>query len=273
MTLIHTGHSASGSEAGRSTLNTRFLVLFFALAFALSWAMWAIPVAPTYGPFLAAIIVVATTAGRHGLRRLLSQLGRWRAGLRWWLVAVSPGLLLLLTLAGLWLAGADLPAAADYSRSDATPALAIAGFLLVTFAASLGEEVGWRGYALPHLQRRFSPLAATLILAPMWWLWHLEFFVVDSLPLVAFPGFLVEVTGIAIVLTWLYNRTGGSIMLVVVWHAMYNFATVPGVAAVLIPLLVIVLGVVLVILDLGARRRGRSVLGPVREPTGAALSR
>jgi membrane protease YdiL (CAAX protease family) len=193
------------------------------------------------------------------LRDLMSRLGRWRVGLRWWLVAVSTGMFLLLTLAGLWLVGADLPTAADLPVFTGNALLGPVGFLLITLVAALGEEVGWRGYALPQLQRRFSPLWSTLILAPVW---HVEFFVVESVPLARLVPYLFVVTCYAVVLTWLYNRSGGSILLVVVWHAAVNIAGLTGALAGIIDLLVIVQALALVALDLVARRRGRpSVLG------------
>jgi hypothetical protein len=101
-------------------------------------------------------------------------------------------------------------------------------FLLITFVGSLGEETGWRGYALPQLQRRFSPLTATVILAPLWFWWHLPQFAVigtyrDFGP-AGYVGMFLGLTCGAIVLTWLYNRSGGSILLVIVWHGVYNSA-------------------------------------------------
>ena len=252
--------SVDGSGAGPTRLPTRPLVGFFLLTYAISWATWAIPVVPTLCPMIAALVVVWVTVGRAGLRDLASRLGQWRVGLRWWLVAVSPGLFLLLIVAGLRVAGQALPTAAEFARFAGAPLPSVALFVVITLASSVGEEVGWRGYALPQLQRRFNPLSATLILAPLWWLWHLQFFVTESTLGPGYVAYLVEVTSVAIILTWLYNRSGGSILLVAVWHATYNFASVtPAVTAVLVALIVIQ-GVLLAILELVARRRGASVM-------------
>jgi uncharacterized protein len=168
--------------------------------------------------------------------------------------------------------GKPLPAAADFGRFSGTPTVGLVGvFVLITFIGSLGEEAGWRGYALPQLQRRCSALGATLILAPLWALWHLpQFFVIatyrDFKP-VEYVGMVLGLACGAIVLTWLYNRSGGSVLLVIVWHGVYNFvgatqAAVGGVAAV-VSTLVMVQALILVALELRARRRGQpSVLGP-----------
>lgn len=154
--------------------------------------------------------------------------------------------------------------------SGGSETLGVVGFLVLALAGSAGEEVGWRGYALPQLQRRFDPLVATLIIAPVWWLWHLEFFVIDSLPMVAFVPYLVEVTCIAVILTWLYNGSGDSILLVIVWHAAINFVSVTETVATIISALAIVQGVVLVGLELRARRHGESVLRSRAAPRGSA---
>jgi membrane protease YdiL (CAAX protease family) len=264
-------------------------VVFFALAFAISWA-WAIPLAlggqvvlrgqgwPTHypsllGPAIAAVLVIAVTTGRAGLRDLASRMARWRVGLRWWLVAVSPAGFLLLALAGMWLTGRGLPEAAGFGRFSGTPMIGLVGvFLAITLVGSLGEETGWRGYALPRLQRRFSPLAATLILAPLWFAWHLpQFFVIQTYREFGpgdYIGMFLGLSSGAVVLTWLYNRSGGSILLVIVWHGVYNFvgatqAAVTGPIAAVISTLIMIQGILLVLLDVEARRRGwPSVLGP-----------
>jgi membrane protease YdiL (CAAX protease family) len=265
------------------------LVAFFVLAYAVSWA-WAMPFAltdqvvnrgdawPTHypallGPAIAAVVVTAWTAGRAGLRDLLCRVLRWRVALLWWLVAVSPAIFLAVTLLVMAAVGEDLPAVADFGLFTGTPAIGLLGvFLLITFVGALGEETGWRGFALPHLQRRFSPLTATLILAPLWFFWHLpQFFIIATyrdFAVTEYVGMILGLTAGAVILTWLYNWSGGSVLLVIVWHGVYNFvgateaAVGVGVIAAAISTLVMVQGIALVVLDLLARRRGRpSVLG------------
>jgi membrane protease YdiL (CAAX protease family) len=273
---------------GGSRLDVKALVVFFALAYALSWS-WAIPLAaahlvvrrgegwPTHyplllGPAIAAVVVTAWTMGRPGVGDLLARMARWRVPLRWWLAAVSPAVFLGLPLIAMVVAGKPLPSAADFGWFSGTPAVGLVGvLLLITFVGALGEETGWRGYALPQLQRRFSPLTSTLILASLWFGWHLpQFFVAatyrDFSP-VQYVGMFLGLTGGAVVLTWLYNRSGSSILLVIVWHGLYNFVSgtqaATGMLAAVVSTLVMIQGVALIILELRARRRGRpSVLGP-----------
>src|SRR6266511_4053342 len=147
-------------RAAGAAPETGALLAFFALAYALSWA-WVVPLALTHqvvrrgdgwpthapallGPLVAAFAVTAWTTGRPGVRELLARMGRWRVAPRWWLVALSPIAFLAVTLAGLLVAGQDLPAVADFGRFSGTPAVGVVGALLIiTFVGSLGEETGW----------------------------------------------------------------------------------------------------------------------------------
>ena len=277
----------SQAARGGLRLDVRALVVFFVLAYVLSWS-WAIPLAaahlvvrrgegwPTHyplvlAPAIAAVVVTAWTMGRPGVRDLLARIGRWRVPVVWWLAALSPVAFLGLALIAMAAAGKALPSAADFGQFSGTPAIGLVGvLLLITFVGALGEETGWRGYALPQLQRRFSPLASSLILALLWFGWHLpQFFVIAAYRDFGpgqYVGMFLGLTCGAVILTWLYNRSGGSILLVIVWHGLYNFVSgtqaATGVLAAVVSTLVMVQGVVLIVLELRARRRGLpSVLG------------
>jgi uncharacterized protein len=277
-----------------SRFDAKALVAFFALAYALSWS-WAIPLAaahvvvrrgegwPTHyplllGPAIAAVVVTAWTMGRPGVRDLLARIARWRVPARWWLAALTPVAFLGLALIAMAATGQALPSVTDFGRFSGTPAIGLVGvLLLVTFVGALGEETGWRGYALPQLQRKFSPLTSSLILAVLWFLWHLpQFFVIATyreFGPVQYVGMLLGLASGAVVLTWLYNRSGGSILLVIVWHGLYNVVSgtqaATGMLAAVVSTLVMIQGVVLIVAELRARQRGRpSVLGP-REPASA----
>ena len=275
-------------QVGRGPrLDARALIAFFVLAYALSWS-WVIPMAvvhevvrrgvswPTHfpallGPTIAALAVTAWTMGRPGVRDLLARMIRWRVAVRWWLVAVSPVVFLGLGLIVMAAAGKTLPNAADFGLFSGIPAIGLAGVLLLILIGALGEETGWRGYALPQLQRRFSPLTSSLILAVVWFGWHLpQFFVIatyrDSGP-VQYVGMFLGLACGSVVLTWLYNRSGGSILLVALWHGLYNFVSgtqaATGTLAAVVSTLIMIQGLALIGLEVRARRHGRpSVLGP-----------
>jgi membrane protease YdiL (CAAX protease family) len=94
-------------------------------------------------------------------------------------------------------------------------------FLFILLFIGLGEEPGWRGFALPELQTKYSPLIASLILAPLWALWHLPL-IGNEFPWPIVPAFLLSIFGGTFVQTWLFNRTKGSVLLAMLFHATVN---------------------------------------------------
>jgi membrane protease YdiL (CAAX protease family) len=262
------------------------MTAFIIVAFALSWA-WALPLAalgdavekgrgwPTHfpallGPALAALAVTAWASGTLGVRDLLSRMARWQIPVRWWAAALSPLAFLALALVTVALAG-TFPAWGEFGRYSGLPAVGVVGVVLIaTLVNGLGEETGWRGFLLPLLQRRHTPLAAALLLTPIWALWHLPYFFLiasyrDLAP-PAYVGFVFALGCGSVILAWLYNRTGGSILACAVWHASYNLTTATaaadqGAIAAVTSAFVVIQAIVLVRLELRARRRGWSVLG------------
>lgn len=230
---------------------SRPTAFYFFLAYALSWCAWA-PLAlqgqgvlsgvPTwlhlvgaFGPLLAAFIVAAWTAGRKGVRDLLSRMTRWRIGCGWLLLAAfSPvlvfGAVVLVTrlITGTW------QAASGFGQVAELPGLGwLVGWLAWVLTFGLGEETGWRGFALPRLQARHSARDASLILGLLWAGWHAPaFFYNYELSLFAVVAFVVSIIAGAMVLTWLFNSTGGSVLATALWHGSYNAAVAGGDAAV-----------------------------------------
>ncbi len=171
-------------------------------------------------PSAVAIVLTAIVLGRGALRKLLGRLLIWRVDPRWYLVlilgpvALAGGVVALNTLLGGPALGLGMPL------------LGAAIFLAFSIfpGSALGEEIGWRGYALPRLQTRRSALSASLILAPLWALWHLPLWLTGEpgrTPLI-YAGFVVSAFAMSVVLTWVYNSTGGSLLMVVLLHATIN---------------------------------------------------
>ena len=172
------------------------------------------------------------------------------------------------------LIGADVPARADFARFSGVPAgFGIVGVAaVVTVVGGFGEETGWRGYALPHLQCRFGPIVSSLVIAGLWAGWHIpQFFLLHSYENFSFamlPVFVFGLTCGAIVWTWIYNRTG-SVLAVAVWHGIYNMtggtlAATSGSGAIAAAMwtFVVVHAIVLLALERCARRTHRpSILG------------
>jgi membrane protease YdiL (CAAX protease family) len=193
------------------------LVSFFVLAFAATWSLVPVGSFAAFGPLLAAVVVTGVTGGRHGLRVWGSTLVRWRVRLRWYAIALVLPLAVLAAAVGLNVAfGA--PASA-VGRLDPWYSLVLFfGLrLIVPLLAPLGEEPGWRGFALPRLQATRSPLRATLILAPLVGLWHVPLLFLASEDLA--PILLLGTVGVTFFYTWLYNRSGGSVFMTLMAHA------------------------------------------------------
>ena len=202
------------------------LIVFFVLAFALSWYPWIIALARgrtsgpnPLGPLVAGIIVTAIVFGRPGLREFFSRIVRWRVGAKWYAITFATPILICLVAVAFVLVFAGGSQVAGFS-SDKLRELP-ERFLFVLLFIGLGEEPGWRGFALPQLQAKHSPLIASLILAPIWTLWHLPL-VGNEFPLPIVAPFVLSVFGGTCMLTWIFNRTSGSVLITMLFHATIN---------------------------------------------------
>ena len=212
------------------------IMTFFVLAYAISWILESplvllrdtvtdaqglvLIILASNVPSAVAIVLTAIVLGRGALRKLLGRLLIWRVDPRWYLVVVLGPVALTGGVVGLsaLMGGPAL--------SLGMPLLGVAVFLAFSIfpGSALGEEIGWRGYALPRLQAGRSALNASLILAPIWALWHLPLWLTGEpgrTPTL-YAGFVVSAFALSVILTWVYNSTGGSLLLVVLLHATVN---------------------------------------------------
>jgi uncharacterized protein len=161
------------------------------------------------GPLIAASFLCFREGGSTAVKQLFLPLLHWRVHPRWYVIAlVLPGALLsgllwLLNLAGRHGPVAYLPAASGV----------IFGLLM-----SLVEEVGWRGYALPRLRARWGSFAAAALIGVLWCLWHIPMFLGQGVPLESALVMLLYFVGASLFLTWIYEGTQGSLLLVVLAH-------------------------------------------------------
>jgi membrane protease YdiL (CAAX protease family) len=151
----------------------------------------------------------------------------WRVGFGWYLFALI-GIPLILLLGVTVLPGAM--ASSKGLASLVTPRPWLSQIVYVFLHGPLGEEPGWRGFALPRLQRLYGPLVASLILGPLWALWHLPFFWV---PAWNFPPtllniglFVIVAIPLTIVMTWVFNNTKGSVLMAILVHATFDMTFV-----------------------------------------------
>jgi uncharacterized protein len=214
---------------------------FVAITFAWSWLFWLPAVLSTagwfelpeivafvlgiiavFGPSVAAFVLVYRHEGRGGVGRLWKRGWRWGAGKRW----ILPVLLLLpgITVLTAWLMtlrGESL------QMEHAVPLAMVAPvFLLIYLFTALPEEYGWRGYALNRLQVRWNALVASIILGAVWGLWHLPLHFIQGTVQEVIPvwQFTVQAVVLAVLYTWVYNNTRGSILAVALLHAVGNIS-------------------------------------------------
>jgi membrane protease YdiL (CAAX protease family) len=225
----------------RSSLAARHPVaLYFVLAYAISWGLWlpivlgydgslceAFFVAGIFGPALAGALMIRAQGGRVG--GWLRSIVRWRVAPRWWALALAIPAGLIGTASAVY---AFLGHPVDVSLLPGRLGGYVPALVMTALLGGGQEEFGWRGYALPRLEARYSPVTATLVLGTLWGLWHLPVIAADPdfqhgldaaalVPVIALS--LVSVIGYAFLLTWLFNRTG-SVLVAILLHAGFNTA-------------------------------------------------
>jgi uncharacterized protein len=272
--------------------NRRTLPLFFLLTFGISWGFWLPLAAESHGlislswspiltgllgafaPSLAAVIVTLLGGG-SALRALLGRLLIWRVGIQWYAFVIFYPAALSLAKTAIYVAfGGSAPDFANppvLSVYPVPPEAFTAGpWVLVPIiflqqmllGSSMGEELGWRGLLLPRLQNRMTALNASLIIGVVWGVWHLPKFFMKGDPLaeIFFPWFLLGIVANAILYTWVYNNTQGSLLLPLLFHTSTNitflFLAAAGPSP-LISLLVQWMIVTVIIVWAGAERLSR----------------
>ena len=199
------------------------IITFFVLTYAISWGFLPIEAVGFMpgGPLLAALIVVPITQGWAGLRELGSRMIRWRVRWYWYVVAIGLPLAVVLLTVGLNVAlGASTPSLVQFG-SVTTVLMVFAVRLLNPGDGALGEEPGWRGFALPGLQRTLSPLVSTLILGVLVTGWHVPLLFLEEggLQPSILVGYLLGTVAVTFWYSWLFNHTGGSVLITLVSHA------------------------------------------------------
>jgi len=230
MHIPPTPTSTRGPDAGTPHSSARptgrvvaLIGTFFLLTYLFTW--WVVPLGSDsfpvfpFGPDLALVVLVAVTAGRSGFKRLGASLRRWRTHPLWYLFALTvPAAIGVGAVYATRATGAPLSAVP-------TPGSGLEFLLIlplmVLIGGALGEELGWRGFALPVLQRGFSPLAAVGVIFVAHAIWHLPLFLTDEPPAAA--PFLIELASGGVVLAWLMNSTR-VIWLPILLHGAHNMS-------------------------------------------------
>ncbi|WP_022883612.1 CPBP family intramembrane glutamic endopeptidase [Glaciibacter superstes] len=231
------------SVTSRGPLTRHPLISFFVIAFALAWlievplALSANGILPftlpepaiaitiaiaTFAPTASAFIVTGLTEGKAGVVGLLRRYVRWRAGIQWYLFV-------FLGIPAIVLMGAIVvPGAIASFHPVIAPLLAaypLAFLMTFLLGGPLGEEPGWRGFALPRLQEATGPLVGSVILGVLWALWHFPLFWSGVWTPPTLPNmvmFIVMITALTIIMTWVFNHVNGSVLITMLMHATFN---------------------------------------------------
>ncbi len=226
--------SDRGAQARRPDVPSIALILFFALTFAITWVLIGIyVVAPdwaearfgaisgshpffflaTWGPAISAVVLVLAFAGRSGLKAFLGRLFLWRCP-PGWVVFVLFGIPLVYAVGSVLKGG---PVLAPVTPEGAGAVLAVTVMMLCLVPV---EEFGWRGVAQPILQRHMAPLWAGVVIGTVWGIWHLPAFFLAGTVFGSwnFLPFLVGNITLAVLVTPLFNRTGGSLLWPMLFH-------------------------------------------------------
>jgi len=211
------GNSATAPTNGfRAFVRRRELVIFFVLSYLIAWSTLPIGTFIAFSPLVSAIVVVLIAEGLPGLARLGRRVIRWRVNWIWYAAAIGLPLLVHAVGTGLNMAAGAPAPLLDQFQPWYTLFLVFGLGMVNPLEGPLGEEPGWRGFALPRLQSKWSPLASTALLGLLITGWHL--------PLVFMPQFDLSLPDIATTVavtfwySWLFNRTGGSVLLTLIAH-------------------------------------------------------
>lgn len=217
------------------------LLAYFLLTFLVSWSVWVAVsalAAPgstgffggrgpvfllgVFAPALVALWCTAQEEGRAGVMRLLARMSRWQVSARWYILAIGYFAALKLGAAFIHRVVTDAwPPFGD------TPVALMLLAIAVSVWTQSGEEVGWRGYALPRLAKYVGLGGASLVLGVVWALWHLPLFILPDSASTgqSFPAYLLQVMAMSVVFAFLYWKTDGSLLLVMLLHAAVNNTT------------------------------------------------
>jgi uncharacterized protein len=231
----------------REFIKARPLLTYFLLAFTVTWALF-IPIllsprafnviplpdavgliffilATILGPFLSSVIVTWITEGKKSVKTFLARILQWKVGWRWYLVILI-GYPLVLILGQFLFYGANIVQILS-AKWPLLFSVYLAAIPVNMLLPGIGEETGWRGFALPRLQKMHGPLTGTLILGSIHAFWHLPAYFVPGAITDHFSMSVFGINSLAIIImsflwTWVFNNAKQSILIAILLHASSN---------------------------------------------------
>jgi membrane protease YdiL (CAAX protease family) len=215
------------------------LLTFFPLAYLLPWAIWGTTIAQQHGKLtfhlpaplafwvglqVAIYVSAALTGGRAAVRDVLTRIFSFRISPRWYAVTVVVALAQAVVPLALFvgLGGHHAGEVGRLAPTATLPAFLLVEFLLFLFT----EEAAWRGFALPRLQTIFTPAKASLVLGLLWSGWHIPLFLTAGSfqANIPYAGFVLATVSTSVIISWLFNNSGGSVVLPALYHAVADCA-------------------------------------------------
>lgn len=180
-----------------------------------------------FGPALGALIVIGIVEGSDGIKRLIRSLFQWRVKFVWYLVVLlGPALMMVTAVVLYYLFTGNGLARNSNNWFSALPQhlLMVVSIFIFMMIGIWGEEIGWRGFALPRLQKKYHPLLASLILGAIWAVWHLPLFFIEGSQQaqLGMTYFLLATLGYSILYSWIYNGSKESLFMIWLLHSMNN---------------------------------------------------
>lgn len=228
-------------------IRAHLILSFFGLAFLISWAIW-IPLTlyhfgffpiefdsgfvplgrllGTLGPAISAIIISMIAGGTESVKNLLGKIKQWRVNWTWYIAAT-------LVFPALYGITAALYILSPQTKPLPIQSITLSGLLItsiIMIISVLGEEIGWRGFALPQMQKKWTALTSSIILGTIWTIWHLPFWaLLDELETYGWGYWFLSWAFIlagSIYITWLMNNTRNSLLIILIFHWSYNILSV-----------------------------------------------
>jgi membrane protease YdiL (CAAX protease family) len=235
------------------TILTRHSLLgFFFLSFVISWVLW-IPllyghfkygwttwegnswtntrtmlgILGSLGPAISAMILTYGLDGKEGMRLLLKRMLLWRVNVVWWIIGFYSWWLIASILSSLLQLAPFQKIVLQFAFSLLNIPVIIFLLQMPLLIGMVGEELGWRGFALPKLLEKYDPIISSLILALPWILWHVPLSVFQewtgNMPIMDFLlKHALLILPLSLIFTWFFQKTKGSILLVIVFHKAFN---------------------------------------------------
>lgn len=180
-----------------------------------------------FGPALGALIVIGIVEGPDGIKRLFRSLFQWRVKFIWYLVVLLGPALTMMTAVIFYYAftGNGLAQSFnDWLSVFPQHLLVVVSLFIFMMIGIWGEEIGWRGFALPRLQKIYHPVSASLILGAIWAVWHLPLFFIENSPQaeMGMAYFFLATLGYSILYSWIFNGSKESLFMIWLLHSMNN---------------------------------------------------